>query len=198
MASYELFKSSLERAEGGYQNLINDKGNYNSKGERVGTNHGISAKFYEKIIGRPPSIDDMKAITKFNAHLLFENEFWGKVRANDIQSQAVAEMIADHAINANPKVTAKMVQTTLNSSFDKSLVVDGAVGSKTIEAINSVNPIKLFYKIGQERLSYYENLDDYKYFAKSWDSRVYALGRKFGVQIKKKRIWQCSWDFLEQ
>lgn len=107
MASYELFKSSLERAEGGYQNLINDKGNYNSKGERVGTNHGISAKFYEKIIGRPPSIDDMKAITKFNAHLLFENEFWGKVRANDIQSQAVAEMIADHAINANPKVTAK-------------------------------------------------------------------------------------------
>ncbi len=187
MASYALFKPSLESAEGGYQNLKNDKGNYNSKGERVGTNFGISARFYERVIGRPPSIEDMKAITQFDAHILFKNEFWDKVKADEIQSQAVAEMIADHAINANPRVTAKIVQHTLNKYFGKQLVVDGVIGSKTLAEINAVDREKLFLRIGQERLAYYQNLDDYKYFAKSWESRVFALGRKFGVLIKKKR-----------
>ncbi|TCP22385.1 putative peptidoglycan binding protein [Tenacibaculum skagerrakense] len=191
MASYELFKPTLERAEGGYQNLVNDKGNYNSKKERVGTKYGISAKFYEKVIGRPPSAEDMKGITRFEAHVLFKNEFWDKIKADQIQSQGVAEMIADQAINANPSVATKIVQTSLNKHFGKQLVVDGVVGVKTIEAINSVHWEQLFIKVGQERLEYYENLEDYKYFAKSWDSRVFTLGRKFGVMIKKKRKRRC-------
>jgi len=188
MASYELFKHSLERAEGGYQNLINDKGNYNSKKERVGTNYGVSARFYERVIGRPPSVEDMKAITQFDAHILFKNEFWDTVRADEIQSQAVAEMIADHAINANPRVITKIVQRALNKYFGKQLVVDGVVGVHTLNAINSVDAKKMFFKVGQERLEYYQNLEDYKYFAKSWDSRVFALGRKFGIEIKKKVV----------
>ena len=191
MASYELFKPTLERAEGGYQNLTKDKGNYNSKRELVGTKYGISAKFYEKVIGRPPSVEDMKGITRFEAHVLFKNEFWDNIKADQIDSQGVAEMIADHAINANPRVATKIVQTTLNRHFGKQLVVDGVVGVKTIEAINSVHWGQLFTKVGQERLEYYENLEDYKYFAKSWDSRVFALGRKFGVMIKKKRKGRC-------
>ncbi|WP_299833782.1 glycosyl hydrolase 108 family protein [uncultured Tenacibaculum sp.] len=191
MASYELFKHSIERAEGGYQNLVNDKGNYNSKKERVGTNFGISAKFYERVIGRPPSIQDMKAITLLDAHILFKNEFWDKVRGDEIQNQGVAEMIADHAINANPRVTIKIVQHTLNNYFEKKLAIDGIMGINTMKAINSINAEKLFIKIAQERLEYYENLDDYKYFSKSWDSRVLALGKKFGVNIKKKRKLEC-------
>ncbi len=187
MASYELFKHSLERAEGGYQNLVSDKGNYNSKRERVGTNYGVSARFYERVIGRPPTVEDMKAITQFDAHILFKNEFWDTIKADEIQSQGVAEMIADHAINANPRVTTKIVQRTLNKYFGKQLVVDGVIGVKTIEAINSVDSQKLFAKIGQGRLQYYKSLKDYKHFANSWNSRVFALGRKFGIIIKKKR-----------
>ncbi len=191
MASYELFKPTLERAEGGYQNLVNDKGNYNSKKERVGTKYGISAKFYEKVIGRPPSVEDMKGITRFEAHVLFKNEFWDKIKADQIQSQGVAEMIADHAINANPSVATKIVQTSLNKHFGKQLVVDGVVGVKTIEAINSVHWEQLFTKVGQERLEYYENLEDYKYFAKFWFSRFFTLGRIFGFIIKKKTTRRC-------
>ncbi|CAL2075219.1 glycoside hydrolase family 108 protein [Tenacibaculum sp. 190524A02b] len=187
MASYEFFKASLEAAEGGYQKLVNDKGNYNSKGELVGTNHGVSAKFYETIIGRPPSEEDMRSLTKVEAHILFKNEFWDKISADEIQSQAVAEVVADHAINANPRVTAKIVQRVLNKYFGMNLSVDGAIGAKTLEAINSVNADKLFQYIAEARLDYYSRLKDYKYFAKSWTSRVYALGEKFGVEIKKKR-----------
>lgn len=187
MASYELFIPSLEQAEGGYQNLVNDKGNYNSKRERVGTNHGISAKFYEKVIGRPPSIEDMRSITKMEAHILFKNEFWDKMKADNIQSQAVAEMIVDHAINANPRVAAGIVQRSLNRYFGKNLRVDYVVGANTIAAINSVNSKQLFERIGKERLVYYKRLKDYKYFAASWTGRVFALAHKFGSELKKKR-----------
>ncbi|CAM1355839.1 glycoside hydrolase family 108 protein [Tenacibaculum halocynthiae] len=188
MARYEYFKASLDQAEGEYQKLEKDKGNYNSLKQLVGTNHGISARFYEKVIGQPPTEQDMRSITKLEAHVLFKNEFWDKVRADEIESQAVAEVIADHAINANPRVTAKIVQRVLNRYFGKSLTVDGAIGFKSIEAINSVNETKLFERIAQERLAYYKRLSDFQYFGKSWTGRVVALGRKFGIEVKKKRM----------
>ena len=188
MANYELFKRSIEQAEGGYQNLKNDKGNYNSLKQQVGTNHGISAKFYERIIGKPPSVSDMKSITKNDAHILFENKFWDKMKADNIHNQGVAEMIVDHAINANPRVTTAIVQRALNRYFGKNLQVDYVVGTKTLQAINSVNAKQLFERIALERLNYYRKLKDYKHFAKSWTRRVFDLSKKFGVEIKKKRM----------
>ena len=187
MASYEHFKASIQEAEGGYQNLVNDKGNYNSLKQRVGTNYGVSAKFYERVIGFPPSMEDMKAITQQEAHMLFKNEFWDKMGGDNIDNQAVAELIVDHAINANPYVTAKMIQRTLNTDFNKGLVVDGVVGAKTIAALNSVDQYIFFQKFADARLAYYKRLKDFQYFGNSWTSRVYKLAEKFGVAIKKKR-----------
>jgi len=60
---FSLFMPSLKKAEGGYQNDKADNGNKNSLGQIVGTNRGISARTYEGIIGRPPTVEDMKAIT---------------------------------------------------------------------------------------------------------------------------------------
>lgn len=187
MASYELFKNSIEQAEGEYQNLIHDKGNYNSLKQRVGTNHGISAKFYEGIIKRPPTVQDMKAITKADAHLLFETEFWDVMKADHIKNQAVAEIIVDHAINSSNRTTAGIVQNVLNASFSKNLKVDRVIGTKTITAINSVNQKQLFEEIAKERLTYYRGLDDYIYFAESWERRVFHLAKKFGVTIKENK-----------
>lgn len=191
MANYELFKQSIQQAEGKYQNLKNDKGNYNSLRQRVGTNFGISAKFYEKVIGRPPTIKDMKSITQPQAHRLFKIYFWDKINADAIHSQAVAEMLTDHAINSNTKISTRIAQRSLNRYFDKQLKVDGVMGTKTIHAINSVNQQRLFVKIAQGRLHYYKRLDDYRYFSSSWDGRVFNLAKKYGVNlleiIKKKR-----------
>ncbi|CAL2104629.1 glycoside hydrolase family 108 protein [Tenacibaculum sp. 190130A14a] len=189
MANYNVFKPSIELAEGGYQNLKNDKGNYNSNGERVGTNHGVSAKFYERVIGFPPSVEDMKNITKAESHLLFKNEFWDKMRADEIHNQGIAEVIVDHAINANPRVTGKIVQRTLNKHFGKSLAVDGVVGNQTLAAINTVNPTLFFEKIADARIAYYKSLSDYQYFGRSWTKRVVDLAQKFGVQLKKKQAY---------
>ncbi|WP_435263842.1 glycoside hydrolase family 108 protein [Tenacibaculum sp. nBUS_03] len=187
MASYDKFKDSIEQAEGGYQNFVEDNGNFNSRRERVGTNHGISARFYEQVIGFPPSVEDMQAITKNEAHVLFKNEFWDKVKADEIQSQPVAETIVDHAINAGTGAAGKIVQETLNKHFGKRLRVDRSIGIKTVRAINSVEPVLLFEKISIARLEDYEKKSTYKRFGHAWRTRVYDLAKKFGVEIKKKR-----------
>ncbi|CAA0214448.1 glycosyl hydrolase 108 family protein [Tenacibaculum maritimum] len=187
MASYELFKSSIEQAEGGYQNLKKDKGNYNSRGERVGTNHGISARFYETIIGFPPSIEDMKAITKAESHLIFKNEFWDRIKGDQINSQKVAEIIADHAINAGVGAAGKVTQKTLIRSFGKKLRLDYSIGNNTVNAINSVPEERLFEKIAIARIEDYKKMEAYKEYGKIWKNRVFELARKFGVEIKKKR-----------
>lgn len=186
MASYELFKSSIEEAEGGYQNLKSDPGNYNSLGQRVGTNHGISAKFYEAVRGMAPSVEDMKAISKQEAHILFKNEFWDKVKADNIDSQAVAETLADHAINAGVGTAGKVMQITLNTAFHKNLLVDGKVGRQTLAAMNSVNEKELFQAFSLARLEDYKTKRNYSSWGRIWERRVQALGKKFGIEIKKK------------
>lgn len=190
MASYELFKDSIEQAEGGYQNFVADKGNYNSLGDRVGTNYGVSARFYEDVIGFPPSMEDIKNITKQQAHILFKNEFWDKVKGDEIQSQAVAEMIADHAINAGTGSAAQITQETLNNYFGKQLTIDGSIGNMTLQAINSVNPSDLFDKIATSRLENYKTKSEYEKFGHAWRTRVHDLIQKFETTLKKKRI--CS------
>ncbi|WP_299835493.1 glycosyl hydrolase 108 family protein [uncultured Tenacibaculum sp.] len=187
MASYELFKHSIEQAEGGYQNLVKDKGNYNSNGERVGTNHGVSARFYETITGFPPSIEDMKAITKEEAHIIFKNEFWDRIKGDQIQSQKVAEIITDHAINAGVGAAAKVTQMALRS-LGRNIKVDHSIGNVTLNAINATSEKALFEKIAQERIKDYENMEDFKSFGRIWTKRVYDLAKKFGVEIKKKRL----------
>ncbi len=185
MANYDIFKNKIQRAEGGYQNLVNDKGNYNSLNERVGTNFGISAKVYERYIGVPPSIEDMKNITQNEAHYIFKNQFWDAIKADAINSQAVAETYADHAINASPRASTRIMQRVLNNTFGKTLTVDGITGNKTIAAINSVDATQLFNAFSNGRKSYYNSLNDCKYFCNAWHGRVEELAIDHGVNINK-------------
>ncbi|MFY7671603.1 glycoside hydrolase family 108 protein [Tenacibaculum sp. MEBiC06402] len=186
MADFYLYKETALKFEGGYQKISSDPGNYNSKGELVGTNLGISAKVYESWIGRPPTEEDMLAITKEIATSIFKTWYWDAVRASEINSQAVAENIVDHAINAGPKSIGKIVQVVLNKYFNKSLIVDGAIGHKTVVSINEVNPTKLFQRISQYRLNYYESINNNEWID-IWRNRVASLAKKFSISIEKKK-----------
>ncbi len=185
MASYTIFKQKIQRAEGGFQLLVNDKGNYNSNGELVGTNYGVSARVYERVIGVPPTIADMKNITQNEAHNIFKNLFWDSINADKINSQPLAETFADHAINASPRASTKIMQRVLNESFNKNLVVDGAAGNKTIQAINSVNDKELFNAFSKGRLAYYNSLRDCEHFCTAWHGRVEELAADHKIDISK-------------
>lgn len=158
MANFNLFIPILQQVEGGYQNLVKDKGNYNSLNQRVGTNFGISARFYEGIINRPPTVADMKAITKAKAQQLYKIYFWDDVHGDSLANQSVANLITDHAVNGGEGSIGKIVQRILVNDFGKVLTIDGDIGPKTAAVINSVNQPVLFDKIKAARKSFYYSL----------------------------------------
>ena len=175
MASFQLFEDKLLEAEGGYQASPADSGNYNSLGQLVGTNRGISAPVYEDWINRPPSVADMKAITMEEALDIYENNYWDYLGLDLLNCQEVAEIICDHAINAGPSRAGKMIQTCCNL-MGSSLIVDGVVGPNTRNAINSQNSAELNDSFKQCRYYYYDYISamldevpDYWYdLFKSW------------------------------
>ena len=91
MANFNLYKQTALKFEGGYQKLSSDPGNYNSRGDLVGTNMGIAATTYEKWLNRPPTVEDMKSITVSIASEIYKSWYWDTVRASEINSQAVVK-----------------------------------------------------------------------------------------------------------
>lgn len=181
MANFNTYLPTLLQHEGGYQNHASDNGNYNSLGQNVGTNFGISAKFYEGVIGRPPSVSDMKNITQQKAGQLYKNHFWDKISGDSIINQSVAEIIFDHAVNAGVSRAGSLVQKILKNEFSKTITTDGVIGVNTVNAINSVNPKTLFELIKAARISYYLSIGGV--FAAGWVTRV----KTFVFEKKKKR-----------
>ncbi len=186
MANYSTFHGTVKELEGGYQDEKSDKnGNYNSRKELVGTNYGISALVYEKWIGRVPTVSDMKAITPTVASEIFKANYWNRLSASYIDSQAVAENLVDHGINAGIGTAAKIMQRVLNTRFNRNLSVDGGVGTLTIEAINSVNAFDLFQEFSLARIDYYNSIGN-SFWIDGWIKRVQTISDKFGIPFKKK------------
>jgi lysozyme family protein len=183
MANFNLFIPILQKIEAGYQNLSGDKGNYNSLNQRVGTNYGISAVFYEGIIKRPPTVADMKAITKEKAKQLYKKYFWDDIQGDKLVSQSVANLIADHAINSGESPIGFIVQKILRNDFGKKIGFDGDIGFETAKAINTVNQKQLFDKIKSARENYYNSLGGE--FLNGWLNRLKNF--EFTLESLKKK-----------
>jgi lysozyme family protein len=169
MANFAAYLPLLQQAEGGFQKLPSDPGNYNSRGELVGTNHGISARFYEDVIKRPPTEADMRAITKATAEPIFKTYFWDKVQADNIKNQSVANTVVDHHVNAGRGV--KLAQEVLNSRFGFSLAVDNSMGPKTLAALNQANPAQFVAIYNEARADYYKSIGN-STFLSGWLTRL--------------------------
>jgi lysozyme family protein len=127
--------------EGGYDNDPADPG-----GE---TKYGICKRQYPNL--------DIKALTEDQALEIYKKDYWGQHRLDDINSQVVANVIFYLIVNlgAHPAIT--LVQRAL-VKYHKTLVIDGAMGSKTIYAINSTLDIGLDDSIRVLACAYYLNL----------------------------------------
>lgn len=156
MASFYKYIPLLQQVEGGYQADPDDDGNYNSLGELAGTNYGISARFYERILGYPPKKADMLAITEADAKHIFKQYFWRANNAAKINNQAVANTVIDHQVNAGRGI--KLAQTTLNRYFGQNLDVDGVMGPNTLAALNSVDARQFVKIYNEQREDYYRSL----------------------------------------
>lgn len=181
MANFSLYIPLLLQVEGGYQAHPDDPGNYNSLGQNVGTNKGISARFYEDIIKRPPTVADMLAITTQEAQKLYKTHFWDACKGNEINSQAKANTIVDHHVNSGRGV--RLAQEVLNKNFNKKLSIDNKMGPATLSAINSVHESQFVPAYNDARAAYYKSIGNQSFY-KGWLERL----KKFAIDTKALAI----------
>lgn len=101
-----------------YQNVAADSGNYNSRGERVGTNYGVSAPAYEEWIGRPPTVDDMKGITLELAGQIGKRNYYERPGFNRLPWCPATEVIVDWGWGSGPAYATRRMQEILGVGSD--------------------------------------------------------------------------------
>lgn len=151
MANFNTAYHIVAQHEGGFQIHPNDSGNYNSLGQLVGTNWGISAPVYESYLQRAPSQTDMQTMSKLTAANIFKTRFWDRIKGDQIHNQEVATIFFDGIVN-HGSTGVKIMQRVLG------VTADGAVGPITLSAINKLQPAQLYLAYREARKNFYKQL----------------------------------------
>lgn len=169
------FFQTILKMEGGYQNRPDDTGNYNTCGQLVGTNMGISAVAYSTWVNRCATEAEMKGITKETA-FSFYAWYFDRYNLFQIQDQKLAELLMNNTMGS-PTGAAKAEQRALNR-MGYSVAVDGARGQQTINALNAAwkkNPQGIYNTIREEWINYLHSINKPQ-FIEGW---MYRINRYF-------------------
>lgn len=168
MASFDKAYDRVLNNEGGFQKWTNDDGNYNNKGQLVGTNLGISAQTYERYYKKTATEAAMRALTTEQVKPIYKKFFWDTIKGDAIADQYVAELFFDGNVNHGKGI--HLMQDVLNVKRD------GVVGKDTLAAINQAEPSILYNKYLVRRKEYYYQIIKAKpkkrEFLKGWLDRL--------------------------
>lgn len=143
MANFDNYAPKLKRWEGGFANDPNDTGG--------ATMCGVTLATFRLHYGQDKTEADLRAMTAAQWRHIMKGSFWDKCWADQIKSQAVAEIFVDWCINSGTGMIKK-VQGIVGAK------ADGVMGPKTLAAINAANPRKLHFYIKSARAAYYEQI----------------------------------------
>lgn len=95
----------------------------------------------------------------------------------------VSLVVADAAVQHDPRDAAKMLQRAVNALAGRQVViVDGRVGPITLAAMRAHHPRELAHRIIVERLAHYAGLRGWPNYGRGWTLRMVALGRTMDWQ----------------
>ena len=161
--------------EGGY---VNDK--FDRGGE---TNMGITQPFldtYKKKAG--VNVDSVKNLTQNDAIKLYKAE-WDSRGFGLLDNENVMKLTYDFSVNSGPSTAISSLQKVLNKK-GYNLEVDGYIGDKTNQAVNSVDEKWLKKELQKSRAEHCDRIVD-KYpnqerYIEGWFYRINDIGNKFG------------------
>ncbi len=171
MEVYEKALKKLLIHEGGYSNHSADRG-----GE---TYKGITKKYYGKWDGwaiidaqeDKEALDSNKDLQKKVADFYY-TYYWHKLKCDQMNDPAIAEMIFSTGVNAGKKLAVKKMQRILG------VTVDGLIGQNTLRALNSVDINKFIYQYVLELIDFYVEISSKgsnHLFLKGWCKRALSF-----------------------
>ena len=174
MERFEKIFDYLLRVEGGYSNDENDKGGKTKFGiiEEEARKYGYKG--------------DMQDLTKDFAKNIYLKKYYLGNKLDKVVNDKVALSICDWAVNSGRNGT-KNAQIAINQLTNANLDVDGIIGNKTLEALNSADPEKF--------LEVYHNLQRIYYKGKVEADRTqegFLTGWLNRVQRKEEYL--KDWD----
>ena len=161
MADFKKYVPKLLQFEGGYVNHPDDKGGP--------TNCGVTLRTYQDHFGPQKTVADLKNLSREEWEHIMKTGYWDKCKADQIDSQAVAEITVDWCINSG-MVGLRRVQELVGAK------PDGIAGPITLSLINSSDPRLLFERIKAARNQFYINRvklnPSQKVFMPGWMNRL--------------------------
>ena len=161
MADFKKYTSKLQLFEGGYVNHPDDKGGP--------TNRGVTLRTYREHFGQHKTIEDLKNLSDKEWQHIMKAGYWDKCKADQIDSQAVAEIVVDWCVNSG-MVGLRRVQELVGAK------PDGIAGPITLSLINYSDPRLLFDRIKAARNQFYINIvkrdPKKKVFMPGWMNRL--------------------------
>ena len=115
---------------------------------------------------------------------IYKKGFWDGVRADQINSQAIAEFLADWAWGSGPLTTAKNLQRFLLTT-GSILVVDGKIGPVTLGLLDGLAQKRgervVFEDLDRSKRNFLKGVKNFSTFGLGWfnrmdDFRNYAVG----------------------
>lgn len=165
------------RWEGGLSKHPNDSASSDCVPDGSGnhTMQGITWKSFKAQFGDSPeaikrfyemSHDDWKTIYKL---------YWDGIRADDIESDLIAEFWADFAWGSGVYGAAKQLQKFIVSE-GFNIAVDGKVGKQTLSTLNRLIISKgesyVYLKSYDHRVHFLQQLKSFKHFGRGWLNRL--------------------------
>lgn len=133
---FERVIGHVLRWEGGYVDDPNDPG-----GE---TKFGISARSYPDL--------DIEALTEEDAQAIYFNDYWLKIRGDELTSERLALGLMDFAVNAGAARAVRVAQEAAQG-----LRLDGRLGPLTLTRFNALGE-PFVAEFTCARIAYYTRL----------------------------------------
>lgn len=103
----------------------------------------------------------------------YNQEFWNKMRLDEINSQQIADEMFIFGVNTQPKTAIKTAQKLVE------VAIDGIIGPKTIKVLNCFDENVFSVEFDKLEIEYYEKLallnPAHKVHLRGWRNRANAI-----------------------
>jgi lysozyme family protein len=175
MANYLNIVPLIKQFEGGLSKNPQDKAaNYPvPDGSTYHTNKGITWRVWESLFGPlQPSIFGWYNMTDANWEYIFKKLYWDKFKGDQINSQKIADILANWVWMSGSYTPVKNLQYILG------ITQDGQFGPITLAALNNSDQTDTYNKLKGLQTAFFNNLGNqtqYTTFKTGWLNRLAIL-----------------------